>query len=283
MVYSAATVAVTSPKIAAGQVIAQTIPGNNPVVLAQTSLLAPDSGGATFSSFLGETAGGAADNVLIRATLAGTGVTTATNEGLWRNASGVLFLTLRKGPLAGYTDLSIVKFISSWAGGSNKVMALVQLGGKGVTAANDQALVLAQEDGTNVILMREGDTAPGCHGATIGTISRVDADPTVGAYAALVTLGGAAPATEQALYFGHSNRGNSTTTRTMRRPNLVLRKGWLFDNQPGKIKSMSLPSGSVTAGGIGGTGRSRAVSQTGLAVTIEFDNGVRQVMAGYVP
>jgi hypothetical protein len=86
---------------------------------------------------------------------------------------------------------------------------------------------------------------------------------------------------ELALFMGDANQCESAALHPLRRPVLKLRKGQLFDNQPSKIRSILLPTTSITASGAGGTGRGRAVS-TGIDIFIivEYDNGVRQILRG---
>ena len=181
--------------------------------------------------------------------------------------------------------LRLAGFINAWIvrpDATPAVLALVKLGGTGVTTANDQALLLFQENLSYQILLREGDPAQGAGTGAIGVISRVDVDPYSGYYAVLCTLAGAPAGTDQALYTGEVGAIaiGSPGLFPLRRPVLYLRKGWQFDGQPGKIRSISLPS-TVTASGIGGTGRSRAITYSGnITATVEFDNGVRQIMVG---
>ncbi len=260
-------------------------------LIAQKGQEAADTLGAAitnvrYSAFIGESSNG--DNAAIfRATLSGA-VSTTNNERLWRKpGTGSLVQVLSKGdnPTGPGSAIKIVRIINFWGMGSaavdSQVLALVQLAGTGVTPATDQALVLVQTDGTQRVLMREGDPAPGCQGAKIGVISRVETDAWLSGYAVVATLTGAPAGTDLALFTGNTYRGNAGDQSPLRRPFLRLRKGQLFDNQPSKVKSISLPTSSVTASGAGSTGRSRAMSYSNnLAFTVEFDNGVRQIMRG---
>jgi hypothetical protein len=245
-----------------------------------------DSGNARYSAFLAESCPADGGEVY-RATLTGTGVTTASNEGVWvLNSTGARKLALRKGQsLAALPGLKIARIVQFQAIGVDsstfQCLAIVQLSGTGITAANDQALLLWQTDGSILVLMREGDPASGCPGAKIGVISRVESHAYSMGYAVLTTLTGATTTSDQALFTGNVNRGNTTTQAALRRPFLRLRKGQLFDNQPGKVKSISLPTGNITTGGAGSTGRGHAISPVqGFVFVAEFDNGVRQIMKG---
>jgi hypothetical protein len=266
--------------------------GNLEALVAQKGDVAVDAAGSalagvTYSAFIGESANGDS-GATYRATLIGTGVTTANNEGVWvLSSTPSRRLAFRKGQsLITPVGVKIARVVSFWAMGStlidNQCLALVQLSGTGVSAANDQALMLWQSDASLNMLLREGDPAPGCPGARIGVISRIDADAWLSGYAVLATLTGATTTSDLALYTGNAFRGNSTTQAALRRPFLRVRKGQLFDNQPGKVKSITLPTNSVTAAGAGNTGRGHSLSWgNNIAFTAEFDNGVRQVMKGY--
>ena len=295
-VFSSAT---TGP-VGNNQIVVQKpVASGSPVIVMQKGDTAPESiGSPVISSFLGEATDGL-NVALVRATLTGgTGVTTANNEGIWsRTTAGTKHQVLRKGDTVGLTGLHVGKILSAWGANffSGQQLVLAQMAGVGVTAANDLALILVQEGSTAAapnyfILMREGDPAQGCGTGTIGTISRVIVDSYVGSYMVLVTLAGAPLGTEQALYTGRlvTNSsvliGDATTTSILRRPFLFLRKGWMYDDQPGRVKSISIPASNVTPSGMGGTGRANAMSWTStLAVTVTFDNGITQVMTGVVP
>ena len=128
----------------------------------------------------------------------------------------------------------------------------------------------------------DGETVtPGCAGAKIRVINRVEFDTESGSYAVLATLSGAPVGTDLALFTGNVNRGTFAAQAALRRPFLALRKGQLWDNQPSPIKSISLPTSNLTASGAGCTGRGRAISRNGeFVITVEFTNGVRQIMKG---
>ncbi len=247
--------------------------------------------GITYSSFIGE-ASNSLETAFYRATVTGApgaGVTTANNEGIWAYdpTFSIRRLMVRKGssvPQVG-SGSWIARIISFWGTANlasvEQAIVLVQLSGSGINASNDQVLLLVQSDNDSVrILVREGDPAQGCPGAKIGVISRVESDPISHGYAVLATLTGAAPGTDQALFVGNVSRGNTLSGFPLRRPYLRLRKGQLFDNQPSKIKSISLPTTNMAASGAGSMGRGRAISGSTIVFTVEFDNGVRQIMQG---
>lgn len=257
--------------------------------------------GVTFSSFVGVSADNA-DGVLYRAMIVGTGVDKTNNEGLWRFRFGdeKSRLILQKGGDLGLNapnyvgipslaGVKIARFIAFWQTNSQQLV-FVQLTGTGVNKTNDQALILFQSFGvanTPLVLLREGDVAPGCPGTTIGVINRVEVSPTFGQYVVLTTLTGAPKGTELALFRSEASIGVIADPQVKRRPNLILRKGFLFDNQPSKVRSIGLPTKNLTAAGAGATGLGSCMQETlgnhlprNLALFIDFDNGVRQLMNG---
>ena len=81
----------------------------------------------------------------------------------------------------------------------------------------------------------------------------------------------------------NGSEASTSDMAALRRPFLRLRKGQLYDNQPSKIKSISLPTTNITAAGAGSTGRGHAIAWSGVfAFVVEFDHGVRQIMKGRV-
>jgi hypothetical protein len=186
-----------------------------------------------------------------------------TTTGLWRipnNAPDRLLL--ETGMLLG--SLKVSRIDQFWAA-YGQCLALVRLAGPGVTAANDRALLLIQTtgfaDGQTLTLLREGDPAPGCPGARIGTLRRVDVDPYYGHYLVLATLAGAPASSNLALFRGHSRADlNSPAAQSLRKPYLALRKGfWIGQSTP--ITSFTLPDNHTSKGGAGAVGLGRALQQ----------------------
>lgn len=275
---------------AANQALYQKDGSNLEVLVARKGGTATGAG-APLSAIIGESSD-FFDTVLYKATL-GAPATPANNEGLWtRSVGGVTGLVLRKGdPVPGLTGVKIGKFINYWHV-ATQTLTLVQLTGTGVTAANDQALLLHQAfapyTAMVTVLMREGDPAPGCLPAVIGVISRVEVEPLYGHYLVLATLTGAPAGTDLALFRGFSAKlAASVNEQTLRRPSVVLRKGQLFSNQPSKLKSIILPTSNLTASGAGNVGLGSAIQEPAdasipspIVINIEFDNGVRQLVKG---
>ncbi|MCB1088764.1 MAG: hypothetical protein KDM63_17140, partial [Verrucomicrobiae bacterium] len=104
----------------------------------------PDDPAQSFRSFLGENASGST-YTLIRATLTGTGVTGANNEGLWRNNSGIVVdLVVREGTEPDPINLpgvTISRILAYWAD-TERAVIHATLRGPGVTSANDGAVLL---------------------------------------------------------------------------------------------------------------------------------------------
>jgi hypothetical protein len=300
----ATAVAGGAPKTADQAIFAKTFGGPTTLISQKGQAVNNAEGtpipGAAFASYIAESAD--VTQVLYRASIAGTpasAVPAAQNEGLWLHNGVTTRQILRKGvdlgiatpsyiPAVGLSGVRIAKFISFWQTNGQQ-LAFVQLAGIGVTAANDQALLLMQSNPANqlLVLIREGQIAPNCGNATIGVINRIEVEPHRGTYLVLTTLVGAAKGTDLALFQGASSLPVTSTTDTLRRPYLVLRKGQLFDNQPSKVKSFSLPASNLTAGGAGATGLGKAIQEgtdpaviTESVIVVEFDNGVRQIMKG---
>ncbi len=261
-------------------------------LVARKGMNAPGIAGATITSLISESMD-ISDNVMFRGTLSAP-ATTANNEALWSIATNsTQTLVMRKGDaLNGQPNVKIAKFLKLWQVIAQP-LALVQLTGVGVNAGNDVALVQVAPGGllsTPTVLLREGDVAPGCGGAMIGVISTVDVEPVIGHYLVLATLVGAPVGTDLALFRGScSTQISKLADVSLRHPRVVLRKGQLFTNQPSKLKSITLPTSTVTASGAGNVGLGTCIrrptvfpyqSFTPIAIVVEFDNGVRQVMQG---
>jgi hypothetical protein len=215
------------------------------------------------------------------------GVTSANNEGLWSDRLGSVELLVRKGDALPGTlgeHLKYKGFLRFWAINGNRVMFLAKITGRGVNSSNDCALFLCQEDGSIMLLMREGDVASESGGAAIGVIQRVEVDTIQGRYAVLCSLVKSTAVSNQALYLGRINSGNATTLSVSRLPHLGLRKGGLFQGDFGtttQIRSMSLPTTSHDALGAGGKGYSRAINAAGeLVLPITFTDRAVHVMRG---
>lgn len=243
-----------------------------------------------YGSFLGLSSNSAND-IVFRSLVTGPfpTVTKPAGEGLW---SGQPRQLLAKGEfLPGSSTAKINGFKAFWATGGGNYLTLVSLTGTGVSAINDQAVVLMQTvapvNGVDVVLMREGDPAPGLNPAKIGVIQQVDVDPTNGQYLILASLAGAPVGKDLALFHGHASAPLATSgQQPLRLPYPILRKGILFDDQPSKLKSFSLPANNRNASGAGNVGLGSVIQGSSptdspsMISTLIFDNGVTQVGVG---
>jgi hypothetical protein len=126
------------------------------VVAARKGDAAPGTTGF-FSSFIGE-GSNTLNQPIIRASL--SGVSSATNEGLWANRGASLGLVAQKGTQVTGLDTGVLfsSFIRAWMLPTDRVLFLAKLKGTGVKTSNDCALFLALPDGSLHLMMREGDT-----------------------------------------------------------------------------------------------------------------------------
>jgi hypothetical protein len=244
-----------------------------------------NTGGAAHAAFLGETmnTGG---YLIYRASLKGDGVARGNNEMLRHVDQGLI---ARKGaqPDAGaMPGVVISRFLGFWPVGddnsSDAAIFLAALSGPRVNRGNDLALYLWDKNVSSLqLLLREGQPVHDADGPSVGVIQRVDVDPVTGHYVALASLTGNRTK-NQALFTGDAGAGNATTHRALRTPSLRLRKGTLY-RSPGAvtgIRSMTL-SPTTDRGGAGGKGLGQVINRSGeIAVAIEFDNRLRELMTG---
>lgn len=248
---------------------------------------AAGTGGATFRAFLGEAM--SSNFAIWRATLSGAGVTTQNNEGLWHEAGSGMnsdTLIVRKGQTV-EPGLRVVRILQYWASYTNHhAVFLAQLGGTGVTPANDVALYAWFFNGgmANLTrLMREGDYSGAPDSSRIGVIQRVDVDrQSQGHYVVLASLTGAAAA-NQGLFTSRLDGGGLSSASALRLPGLMLRKGTLHSTAgavPRTLRSMTM-SATTEATGAGGKGLGQVIQSTGrIILNAQFDNGAREILSG---
>lgn len=209
---------------------------------ARTGTLAQADTGSlsNYTTITGEVGNGA--YCVYRANLAlsvTAGITTASNEGLFSNRTGnpAKMVLLKNFPVAS-SDFApsgaISRFLEFGIASTGDIIALVQLRGAGINGSNDLALILAKAGlgGSTEVLLREGASAPGCHGARIGTILKVDftghRNGTLNHYGVIASLvvepGGASATNNLVLLRGNTRRGTASQL-ALRRPYLVRRKG----------------------------------------------------------
>jgi hypothetical protein len=254
----------------------QTTPAFNQAVfvdstfIAQRGIAAPGVGfGQVFSTFLGEsinnyTNASVSGELVFRATLSGPGINAANNEGLWSNRNdGVLRLVVRKGDAVTGLPIGVVvqRIVNFAIAGSGSVLVQAQLRGPGINASNDMALISYGLSATAMIL-REGDGAPGCGTARIGTLSLVHqagADD----YAVLATLTGSGTGNNQALFTGFNVQRflfGGVNSVCDAQPHLLARKGQRFARTGSSVlKSIALPGFLTDGSGAGATGLARLI------------------------
>lgn len=244
------------------------------VIGAQFSIQGDAVGGAQINRYLGEALSGD-EKVAFRAQVLGTNITTANNEMLVSNRFGSLEKILQKGEAVGtlpvFPGTVVAKVLRFWSLNGNRVAALVQFRGPRTSAANDVALVVANEAANNfTLLIQEGSIAPGCDGSLISVIQAVEIDAEEGGYFVLASLKGAVSGQDQALFSG--SLSNAPLSRaSLRRPFLELRKGSLFRTEFGhqaKITSMAFGVRASDATGASEKGLPSAVGQDRRAALI---------------
>jgi hypothetical protein len=245
---------------------------------------APASGvtGAFFSSFLGETIG-AFTSALFRATMTGPGITSANNEGVWVRTGDASSTTLaaRKGDqVPGMAPgVKWLRFLrcAPFRTQSGVIGTLIhaRISGPGVTASNNEIFFSSQVAGTQMVLLRKGDLAPGCHGARIASLQNI---VTAGDshYAMLVSLRGCPADTNQAVLVGDADFGGPASSWAGRRPHLRLRKGALIASGldvSSRVTSLSFPNSGLTdsTGFLNnGLGNVLGVSTSGNTTTVSL-------------
>lgn len=210
---------------------------------------------------------------LVKATLKGG--PSQKNEGLWLLPGANLML--RKGDALdpvnapGVVIQRIVKF---WPVGGDFLLYQAQLTGPGVTKANNQVVVLLQEDGSHLVLARTGQSMPGMGpGESLRAISSVEVNTVSGYYAILGSVKGAPSKSNQALWTGCGSRGNLVMPQ-LRLPRLALRKGDHYSSAAtpkDMIRSLQIKP-ALEKTGAGGRGLAQAMAADGhLAVFITGD------------
>ncbi len=222
----------------------------------------PDAKWRTFTAFSQSEAA-----PLLRATLSGKGVKTASNEGIWQGSN----LWLRKGVTDLGGGLVASRIVRFWPVAANQMVAQVILKGSGVTSRNNQALLLRQSNGQFLTLLRTGQAPPnGMPSASIRTFQAIDVNPQFGFYAVLVGLQGAPADHNQMLLMGQTQAGNDTTLQHHRLPFLALAKGGTYqtDATPaGVVRSLALKP-VVERTGAGGRGRGQVTADGATVLEI---------------
>jgi len=256
------------------------------------------SGSAVFHAFQGETLTRTGD-VGLRVRLAGEGVTNRDNQALFlANPGSAPLLAARTGTFINTLPPGVViRRILSYQRVANRptFVMLVQLSGVGVRTSNDLALMVASPSvflppGSPVLpthlLLREGDPLPDGNVATIRNILRVAYEDN-GDYLVLVALqnraGEATPATNLALLYGSvsETRPVAEDAPGLRRPFVILRKGWQIADSSGKtVRSLSFSRATVNAQGASGTGTGFITGDAVPLFIMDFGGGERVLWRG---
>jgi outer membrane protein assembly factor BamB len=246
---------------------------HTPLALAGTSM---SIGNGQISSIVGESISPDGQPVA-KMLLNGTGITAQNNEVLTKFPAAVVRI-MEESQTA--TDLPpqvvISRILRFWSLNAGQFAAQVTLRGIGVSSANDQALILALEGtGELLCLLREGDPAPGCKGARIGTIQGIEMDPRTGEYAVLTSLTSSPAGRNQALYCGETNTATIAQKR-LRKPSLNLRKGQLYQGALGGVsalKSMAFGTTAADATGAAGKGLPTPIQSDSIVLKLTFNDG----------
>jgi FG-GAP repeat len=245
-----------------------------------TSLLkrgqASGIGVSTFSAFLGETQDSVTPGItLVRASLYAR-LNPTLKQGLFRSTGGS-FDRLWASTYFGNED----KLLGYWPVGANTLIHSTEKG-PGITAANDGLLTL-YHDNTTTVLLREGQPAPGCNGAKIGNILRVQVGRKDRHYIVLASLVGAPKGMDLALFSGFLE---STGPGDLS-PDLMLQKGTLVDTGfygIATVTSISITEASTDAGGAGNRGLNTVGSTPSIrpkpaaVVLVSFSDGSTKVV-----
>ncbi len=235
--------------------------GGPPQAIIREGEVAAGTGGTTFSIFMGEAVNSAGE-VVLRANVAGTGVSAANNEGLWTtsgNAAGPPVLVAREGAVAPCLPDSLAafeRFASFHLGDDGAVCFFAYLKDATATPAvhsgNDGSL-WRWKNGELHLIAREGGIANNTAGAIIASIGTVSCNST-GGIAFEITLvngiGDTTSSTNQAVFL---DRGVADPA-----PLLVLRRGDTFDLGGSDVRTVvGLGTSSETnvGGATGGYGR----------------------------
>ncbi len=226
---AAAFTTMLSGASAANQAIFTKAFGGMPNLVARKGSPAPGIDGAVFSSFLAENVT-ATNSVLFRAKVSGQGIKTSGNEGLWFGPAATPGLVAQTGsPVPGLATGVVWSRFLQLCPQNDRLLIRARLRGPGIKAANDEILCLYQEDKSFLILYREGEPLPGLDGARGGAIRRLEADSD-GTYRLIVSLSKSRAAANLALLGGNTFKASAATGSSLRKPELLLRKGSPLSN-----------------------------------------------------
>ncbi|MCB1065852.1 MAG: hypothetical protein KDN20_23405, partial [Verrucomicrobiae bacterium] len=243
---------------------------------------------ATFRTILGEGMIGAFGFTRARIVRSGN---RSRNEGIWRE--GEFNPRILKGEEFDAPGTYLQRILRFWPVGNGNIVMLIKLSGPAVNPGNDCALAMLEKvplvDFWNLQkLVREGDAVCDWDCPRVRAIQRVDVDPINGNYAVVVSLTGS-PARNQALLTGNANLArpnpplNSGDFTALRRPNLILRKGTLYNTryaQSTRLRSIVMEP-RVDRTGSGGKGLGQVINENGeVVLCLQFDDGAKELVVG---
>lgn len=277
----AAFTTMLSGDVSQNQAVFSRMLGGSPMLIARKGEPAPGINGARFSNFLAEN-GTPTGQVVFRAMITGTGITSKNNQGIWQGTPGTLSFIAATGlPAPGMAANVVWSRFLQVCPQNNRMLIRALLRGPGITAANDEILYLRQEDNSYLVLYREGRELPGLGRATGMGIIRLEADVD-GSYGFITTAKGTSAATNLVLYGGDTTRGTSAMTSSLRLPELKLRKGTAYaTGLSGKATLTSIAFASTQtqdASAMSCKGLVKVTGTNGLLVKLSFSDRSVQVV-----
>ncbi|MCB1236724.1 MAG: hypothetical protein KDM91_16785 [Verrucomicrobiae bacterium] len=242
-------------------------PGVFQFLIARRGSTIPSSGTIFYSNFLGEMSSNAGH--AWRATLSGDGIGKTNNESLFASFAGIE-VARRGDPVPGlpagvvwdrFLQFAAVDDLTNAEG----CLFLAKIKGPGVTRANDCGLFLYDSAGGTHVVLREGDPAPGCDPACIGSILRVEMPYDNGHFAVLASLTRASKTSNLALLTGTLSNDSGDGVGLWR-PSVVLRKGTRYQSLrwgEASVKSLGFPASGVGPGGACGIGYGEVIVPSG--------------------
>jgi len=232
------------------------------ILVAREGDPAPETSGALFGDFDGLAVQFSGINrngrVMFPAPLVGGDVVGTTNDfAIYTGTPGALKIVVRKGDtmLPGPVKAAAFSGYSGQFSGNNqmsgdRILYNLRLAGAGVTTANDESLWLYTPGPGNVLLLREGNPAPGTAGAVFSGSSETasfELAPTAvasnGRFAFFTNLAGgdANAANDQAVYIAD----------TVGAPTLLARKGAPAPGTDATFRNFNIYQTFVSASGVG--------------------------------
>ncbi|MBX3740801.1 MAG: DUF5011 domain-containing protein [Akkermansiaceae bacterium] len=247
-----------------------TVGGGAPDLVVREGNAANGVTGARIFQFLGESVNSAGE-IAFRATITGTGVTAANNDGIWSNSGAVgspPVLVARKGaivPLAPANRIAFSRFTALHMQDDGSVVFhafLQDATAVAVVNSNNDGSIWRWSGGRLTLLAREGDLANNTAGGRLLNINGFDCNDMGGIVydATLVPgVGDTTTATNQAVFI---NRGNGLDPA----PLLAMRRNDSFEVMGAKhiVAGIKISTSVNSGGGTGGYGR--AINDSGEVV-----------------